>query len=271
MRTSLLRTPAGAAVVALALVGVGCSGGDGGEPATPRPVQPITAGASRPAAPQPSPTAALTALLDAETAGDHAASYRLLTTDARKELTAAAWTRRRNEVPAVTGFTVEGVKGTTVVALVDHDPGLDPFVGLRPAQDRQRWTAREEADGWLLQPDPRIETIYPPAGGAPPAALDWAKAVQRCDGDGVLGLQAVDVLFGTSDAPARLCRTAAQLTAGAAERLPAGPASQDLVGQYGADVLTWARAVRIAGGERPFHAVLAPIGSVWRVVGVFEP
>ncbi|MGH9179838.1 MAG: hypothetical protein ACRD0N_14955, partial [Acidimicrobiales bacterium] len=131
-------------MVALALVGVGvgCSSGDGDEPATPQPVQPITTGATaRSAAPQPSPAAALTALLEAEKAGDHAASYRLLATGARKNLTTAAWSRRRNELPAVTGFTVERTEASTVVALVDHEPGLDPFVGLRPAQDRQRWTA----------------------------------------------------------------------------------------------------------------------------------
>ncbi|MGH9177075.1 MAG: hypothetical protein ACRD0N_00780, partial [Acidimicrobiales bacterium] len=195
----------------------------------------------------------------------------LLATGARKNLTTAAWSRRRNELPAVTGFTVERTEGSTVVALVDHEPGLDPFVGLRPAQDRQRWTARKEAGGWLLNPDPRIEMLYPPAGDAPPAALDWAQAVQRCDQAGARRLEGVDVLFGTTDGPARLCRVTGALSAGRPERLPAGPASQELVGQYGAEVLTWARSVRITGGERPFHAVLAPIGSVWRVVGVFEP
>ena len=223
------------------------------------------------ATPQPSPRQAAEALLTAEKAGDHAASYLLLTSAARKEVTAAAWARRRSEVPAVTGFTIEDDGGDTVVAIVDHEPGLDPFVGLSPAKERQTWKAKEEGAGWLLEPEPVVQAVYPPATGAPPAALQWAQAVQACDQAAASRLQAVTVLYGTTDAPTTLCKATAAVTVGEAGPLEAGPSSQALVAQYGVDALEWARTVAVIGGQRPFHAVLAPIGSVWRVVGVYEP
>jgi len=221
--------------------------------------------------PQPSPRQATEALLAAEKSGDHAASYRLLTGSARKALSAGAWARRRSEVPAITGFSVESAEGDTVVAVVEHQPGLDPFIGLSPARERQTWRARKEGGGWLLEPEPVVKALYPPAAEAAPAALAWARAVQSCDAEAVRSAQAVDVLFGTSDAPAGLCKAAGTLAVGEVGALDAGPSSQELVSQYGTEALEWARTVAVTGGPRPFHVVLAPIGSVWSVVGVFEP
>ncbi len=223
------------------------------------------------ATPQASPREAAEALLTAEKSGDHAASYRLLTAGARKELSPGAWARRRSEVPAVTGFSVEKAEGDTVVTVVDHEPGLDPFIGLSPAKERQTWRARKEGGGWLLDPEPEVKALYPAAADAPPAALAWAKAVQACDAAAVRSAQAVEVLYGTSDAPNGLCKASGTLAVGAVGSLDAGPSSQELVAQYGTEALEWARTVPVTGGPRPFHVVLAPIGSVWRVVGVFEP
>lgn len=223
------------------------------------------------ATPPASPREAAEALLSAEKSGDHAASYLLLTAGARKELSPGAWARRRSEVPAVTGFSVEKAEGDTVVTVVDHEPGLDPFIGLSPAKERQTWRARKEGGGWLLDPEPEVKALYPPATDAPSAALAWAKAVQACDAAAARSAQAVDVLYGTSDAPDALCRAAGTVAVGEAGALDAGPSSQELVAQYGTESLEWARAVGVTGGPRPFHVVLAPIGSVWRVVGVFEP
>ncbi|MDP9387500.1 MAG: hypothetical protein M3Q48_06115, partial [Actinomycetota bacterium] len=225
----------------------------------------------RHADPAARPRAAVEAFLGAEQAGDHLASYRLLSGPARRELSPAAWGRQRSELPAVTGFEVERVEGSVVVAVVRHEPGLDPFIGLSPAAERQRWQARREGGGWLLEATPAVEPLLPPDDTAPAAALAWAGALQGCDAEKARGHQAVAVLYGTSDVPATLCRRDAALAVGPPERLAGGPSSQELVAQYGTEALEWARAVAVLGGERPFHVVLAPIGSVWQVVGVFEP
>lgn len=259
-------------LVAAAVLTSACSG-DGTRSAAPTTttIEPENATESPGATPQPSPRQAAEALLRAEKAGDHATSYRLLTGAARKALSAAGWARRRSEVPAITSFTVEKDEGGTVLAIVEHEPGLDPFIGLSPAKERQTWRARKEAGGWLLDPEPVVEALYPSAADAPPAARTWALAMQSCEPAMVRPLQAVEVLYGTTDAPSTLCRAHATITVGAPERLAAGPSSQELVAQYGVDAFEWARTVSVTGGQRPFHAVLAPIGSVWRVVGVFEP
>lgn len=262
-----------ALALSAALVTGACSGGD----ATSTKSTTSTAAAATPdqpnksdATPQSSPRQAAEAFLAAEKAGDHAASYRLLTRASRKELTAGAWTRRRSEVPPITGFSIDDEGTGTVVAIVEHEPALDPFIGLSPARERQTWKAHKEGAGWLLEPEPVVQAMYPPAAGARPAALEWAQAVQACDQAAARKLQAVEVLFGTTGAPSTLCKAAA-VTVGEPGALAAGPSSQELVSQYGVDVLDWARTVPVTGGQRPFHAVLAPIGSVWRVVGVFEP
>ncbi|MGI8686536.1 MAG: hypothetical protein ACR2MO_15845 [Acidimicrobiales bacterium] len=260
--------------VALVLVVVTGACADDGRPtaaSTTTSAAPAPAGEEAAADPQPSPRQATEALLSAEKSGDHAASYRLLTGGAREALSSGAWARRRNEVPAVTGFSVESAEGDTVVAVVEHEPGLDPFIGLSPARERQTWRARKEGGGWLLEPEPEVKALYPPPADAPAAALAWAEAAQACDAAALRSAQAVEVLFGTSDAPAGLCKAAGSLAVGDAGALDAGPSSQELVAQYGAEALEWARTVAITGGPRPFHVVLAPIGSVWSVVGVFEP
>ena len=257
-----------AAVIALAGA---CSDGDREAQRGATPPEAAAGGSAASGAPQPSAGAALEELLGAEREGDHARSYRVLTSDARRRLTPSAWARRRSEVADVTGFSVEREDDGTVVAVVEHEPGLDPFVGLRPARERQTWRARREGGGWLLEPFPVVEALHPAADQAPPAALAWARAAQACDAAGARAHQALDQLFGSGDAPAALCGGTASLATGGAERLAAGPSSQEVVGQYGVDALQWARTVAVTGGPRPFHVVLAPIGSVWRVIGVFEP
>lgn len=272
---SLTRPQARVALPFLSLLVVltGACASDSGSAARPATTTATALDRPGPAAgatPQPSPRAAAEALLKAEIVGDHTVSYRLLTSAARKDLPASAWSRRRNEVPAVTGFTVEKAEGDTVVTIVEHQPGLDPFVGLSPARERQTWRARQEGDGWLLDPEPTVQAMYPPAADAPPAALAWARAVQACDPAATRSHQAIDVLFGSTDAPSKLCKAGATLAVGAPAPVAAGPSSQELVAQYGIEVLDWARAVPVTGGGRPFHAVLAPIGSVWKMIGVFE-
>ena len=217
-----------------------------------------------------SPKAALTALLRAEQRGDHAASFtQLASASHTKYADVDDWARLRNQLPAVTGFTIASSNGANVVAVVEHEPGLDPFVGLSPARTRETWTAVAEHGRWRFDPEPRVRPMLPDRRSAPAAALRWADAVQSCDAHGALGLQAVTRVFGQSDGADQLCGATGRLDSVATD-LPTGPQTADLVSQYTADALSWAQAVRIDGGPVPFSVVLAPIGDAWKVVAVFD-
>lgn len=212
---------------------------------------------------------AVIALLGAEQKGDHRASYRLLSAPGRRTLDAGAWARQRNQLPAITGFRVEKSEAMRVIMVVEHEAALDPFLGLTPASERQTWTTRRQGDGWVVDPEPLIEPDFPNPTLAPDAALAWARAVQACNEEAATAQQGVASLFGPVDVAGGLCGSAATLAAGPAEPVSSGPDSQPLVAQYGPEALVWARAVPLTGGNRPFSVVLAPIGSVWKVVAVF--
>jgi hypothetical protein len=133
------------------------------------------------ATPADSLEAAVQTLLTAEQAGDHATSYALLDAVSRAEFTSQGdWERRRSQLPTMTGFRIERAEDTGVVALVQHQPGLDPFVGLS-ADERQTWTGVETALGWLVDGEPDRVYVLPPDDAVAPAAKTWAEAVQRCD------------------------------------------------------------------------------------------
>jgi hypothetical protein len=255
---SRLRTPL---VVAIALLVTGCAGGTTGT-ATRSP-NPTTR-------PTSSPKQTLTALLGAEERGDHAASFALLSSASRSTYTDVDdWSRLRSQVPAVTGFTIASSTGASVVAVVEHEPGLDPFIGLSPARTRETWTAVAEHGSWRFDAEPRIRPMLPDRRGTVDAALRWAHAVQSCDAHATVDAQAVARPFGQSDGADQLCGASGRL-AGSPTDVPTGPQTADLVSQYTADSLSWAQAVRVDGGPVPFSVVLAPIGDEWKVVAVFD-
>ena len=217
-----------------------------------------------------SPKRALATLLTAEERGDHAASFALLSSASRATYTDVDdWSRLRTQLPAVTGFPIASSTGANVVAVVEHEPGLDPFVGLSPARTRETWKAVAEHGRWRFAAEPRTSPILPDRHGALAAALRWTDAVQSCDTHAALDAQAVTRVFGQSDGADQLCGAPGHLTS-AATALPTGPQTAELVSQYTTDALTWAQAVRIDGGPVPFSVVLAPIGNDWKVVAVFD-
>lgn len=221
--------------------------------------------------PASSPEEAVTRLLEAEQQGDHAASFRLLSSAGLEQHPDdASWTRRRTEVPEVTGFEIEGSDDDIVTALVRHDPGLDPFVGLRTAQERQRWRVREEAGGWLVDPEPTIEYLLPPDERARESAQRWVRALQDCDQKAAEAEQVDPDLIGISGNAAQICGTEAEIELSRAREVEAGFSTADLVGQYGEDALVWARAVDARAGAFEFSVILAPIGDAWRVVSVVD-
>jgi len=264
-----------AALLALALLGgAACSDDeDGGASATTAATTAGATGVADPTAlpagatPADSLEAAVTTLLNAEQAGDHATSYALLSAASRAEFPSVAdWTRRRSQLPAMTSFRVERADNAGVVARVEHQPGLDPFVGLSETE-RQTFTGVKTARGWLVDGEPDREYVLPSDDGVTPAATAWLQAVQRCDQAGAGALQAVPELFGDLSKAQGLCGSTTAVTTGAVGKLEAGPASSDIVAQYTTDALDWARVVRV-DAPVAFGVVLAPIGTDWKVLGV---
>ncbi len=231
--------------------------------------------------PQPTPrphlAEAVSELLAAEQGLDHGASYLLLSRPSRVEFNLLAdWAQRRQQLPAVTGFRIDpgssgsaGDKAGKVVAIVEHQPGLDPFRGLSPARDTETFTGRREGKGWLVDGDPDSEPILPPEPKAADAAAAWVGAVQACDQPRAGELQAVTTIFGTAQGAVGLCGKAGPVTPGAVGRLTPGIASTDIVAQYSTDALVWARVVRVTSPSA-FGVVLAPIGDGWKVLGVTD-
>jgi hypothetical protein len=210
---------------------------------------------------------AVEALLTAEAAGDHAASYARLSAASRAEFpSASAWERRREQLPVITGFEIESPGVEATIAVVDHEAGLDPFVGLG-ARERQTWTGIETASGWLVDAEPEREYLLPPDEGAATAAQQWAEAVQACDRTAAQELQAVPELFGDLAPADGLCGSEGEVVTGDVGMLASGPASGDIVAQYTTDALVWSRLVRV-DAPVALGVVMAPIGDDWRVLGV---
>ena len=211
------------------------------------------------------------ALLGAEEAGDHATSFGLIDPGGRAVYPAATdWEHRRAELAPITNFKVESTKDADVTVLVDHRPGIDPFIGLHFAQERQVWHAMKVPGGWLVDPDPRITPIVGPDGGATTTALAWAKAVQRCDRAAAAKLQALPNLLGESNGPNALCHATGTVAADPPAAADQGPQTADLVAQYTVDVLAYVRKVHIGGIPSPFNVYLVPIGTDWQVVAISD-
>jgi len=227
--------------------------------------------AAVPAGPAMSTAAeALEALLAAEQAGDHAASYALLSSDGRRDYpNVDEWARDRQQLAPITAFEVRPEDDEGVVeALVEHEPGLDPFVGLSVGRELQRWEAVEEDGRWLLDADPEIEPMFPPDEDAIGVAQAWIDAATACDEGALAALEGVAQLFGNGTVRAELCDSGASLQAVDVDEVRSGPASSELVTQYSGDALVWARSVAIEGAPAPMEVILAPIGDDWRVIGV---
>ena len=157
------------------------------------------------------------------------------------------------------------------MATVTHEPGLDPFVGLSPAEERQTWRGSRTGGGWLVDAAPKIEPVLPPDADAPAAARSWAAGDPGLrQGDSPDSARRVDEVFGISSNIGGLCGSTGAVTVGKARPLESGPTSAELVAQYTDAAFGWARVVPVEGPTEPFLVVLAPIGDEWRVVGVSD-
>jgi hypothetical protein len=224
--------------------------------------------------PQPSAQAALQALLTAEQHNQHDASYPLVVHGSSESFpTAAKWADARRDLPNITGFQVEKAAddASEVVAVVDHEPKLDPFVGDVPAHERQVWKAQRAGDGWLLDQEPEVDPQYPADQGAVDAAHAWFTTVQRCDQKAATALEGVKTLFNSLSSDVHVCgATGAPTIDDKVMPLPDGPISADIVAEYDTGALGWARVVNVSAPVQ-VSIVLAPIGDAWKVIGLGDP
>ena len=223
--------------------------------------------------PQPTAQAALESLLTSEQHNDHEASYAFVVHGASQPYpTAAKWTKARRDLPGITGFHVEKpTTGGEVVAIVDHEPTLDPFVGDVPAHERQTWKARPAGAGWLLEQEPAVDPQYPDDRGAIDSARQWFSAVQACDQKAATKLQGVDTLFNSLSTDTPVCATKGVPTFdNTVMKLADGPISADIVDEFDTAALGWARVVSVTSPRR-MSIVLAPVGDAWKVIGVGDP
>lgn len=273
MKTTRVLNRATVSVLVVALLGA-CTSTKSANPPRPSVTTASVPGGrplvtAAPATPRATPTDAVVALLAAEKANDHVASFGLVDPAGRAAYpTAPDWARRRAELAAVLGFRVESTKGDDVTVLVDHEPGIDPFVGLHFAHEHEVWHAVKSANGWLVDPDPKTTPVLPADAGARTVAMTWATALQACDPAAAAKQQAVTNLLGVSAGPAALCHAAGPVTADPPAPADQGPQTADLVAQYTVDVLGYVRKVHIGGIPAPFDAYLVPIGDSWQVVAV---
>lgn len=263
-------------MAATVLVASSCSASHSATPAAQKAktTPAVFIGPNAPAATsQPTLDAAISGLLTAEMQGNHAASFVLLSDEGRQSYKDIfRWRDRRAELPSVTGFKIagSGKAPDSLEVLVDHHPGLNPFIGLSPATDHEEWVGRQEHGGWLVDPDATSDPILPPDSGVQGAVTAWIDAAQRCDKPSVVAAQAIEPILGVADAADQLCGTKLTFVPGPPSKVGPGTATQQLVAQYNADSLTWARSVSVTGGKAPIQVVVAPIGSTWKVVGVFS-
>jgi hypothetical protein len=260
------------AAVALVVFGAAACSDDGHHESSGTTTTTPTTDRGPAATPRSTLAGAVTDLLTAEQHGDHQRSYRLLTADSRRRVgSETKWARLRTELPAITGFEVgHGAGGSEVVATVQHQAGLDPFVGLSPGEERQVWKGAKRGSGWLVDAAPHIEPVFPSEKAAPEVVRRWATAVQACDTSIARLAQGVDDIYGLSTGASQLCGSKGAVQVGTARKLESGPTSAELVAQYTDDALQWARVVPVLSPTKPFMAIVAPIGHDWRVVGVSD-
>jgi hypothetical protein len=241
--------------------------------ATGSPAMPTDAAAvEQPAAPAPSPVAAVERFLAAESARDYDASFGMLSAAERRELgSGAEWTAAHGQLPEVLGFVLEaagpGLDRVEVESSVELRPVLDDTIGLVPARARATWVAVAEDGGWRVAfEERRFEPRYPPDADAVATVRAWARDRRECTARAAGELRGG--LLGVVDLAAALCggRSAAVGTPG-----PLDPDNgiEPFLAAYGPDVFSWARVVPVSGPVA-LGAVVAPVGHRWRVIGVIE-
>ncbi len=217
----------------------------------------------------PTPTDAVQRFLAAESGGEHATSYALLS-DADRALyrSPAAWRAAHATMFPIVGFDVRAVDVARSLVRVDlrYRSTIDEVVGVVPARANVTWPAVPQHGGWLVDfSNAEVRAELPPDADAATAAFTWASQRQRCAPADEYSAG----LVGRATLADKLCRKRGAHSTGPVTRLEASDATA-FVSAFGASATAWARAVALAGPV-PMTVVLAPVADKWLVVGVLEP
>lgn len=221
------------------------------------------------------PETALRSYLAHEAAGDWEASYEFLTPELREVAYAspAFWVSSHSNFPTVTGYRIDDVEideeaGTARVStLTGFEPKLDPVLGLVAARGRSEWALAETDEGlWRVNvAETTNRQLFPDSKGAAEAVRAWVDARVAC-------AETAEMESGLVGNPAQarlLCEEDqdAPVDIGPIGSLADSADSASLVAEFGPEVFNWARTARV-DATTPIEAILAPIGSEWRVVAV---
>ncbi len=238
-------------------------------PSTHPAESPVVSMPEAPAAPAATPMDAIDAFLGAEARGDFTLSFGFLAADDRAtHQSSAAWTAAHGQFPVVRGYALGAVRITEAGGEVDGTvvlkPELDPVIGLVPGTATATWVMRPEDGGWrVAYSESTVTAQYPSADTAAAAARIWIADRTGC------GARARAALLGTGALADALCAARGPVQVGLPLPLQPTESSDPFLAAYGPDVFSWAQVVPVMA---PAHvgAVLAPLGSRWRVIGLVD-
>lgn len=222
------------------------------------------------------PRAAVSTYLSALSAGDAEASFQLLGSAARKEVTdVKAWKSLLLDRPRPLTFSVTSgnVQGDVarLPATLTYEPTIDPRNGFIPGRTAETYVTQREGGRWLVNPVPAsVNAQLPPDTAAAPVVDAWLERLRACDATGAAKLQVPYTLVGDDVVAGEPCARKGTWTAGPVERLQEGPEVQPFLAAYGSGPGSWARLVTITGPDRTFRVGIAPLGDVWRIFGVLD-
>lgn len=221
------------------------------------------------------PETALRSYLANEASGDWEASYQFLTPELREVAysSPAFWVASHADFPTVTGYRIDDVQtdeqaGTaTVSTLTGFEPKLDPVLGLVAARGRSQWALEQNDEGlWRVNvAESTNRPLFPDSSGAAEAVRAWVDARVACE-------ETTEMESGLVGNPAQARLLCEEAQDPPVEIGPIGPLTDSadtapLLAEFGPEVFNWARTARVDAAT-PIEAVLAPIGTEWRVVAV---
>lgn len=227
-----------------------------------------------PVAPATDAVTAVEGFLAAEAADELETSYEFLSPAAQDAFggSPAAWVAVHADVlPPVTGYLVDSTESTgdgtsAVTSTVGFEPSIDEVIGLVPAQAEVVWTVVETDGTFGVDIDASaFAPRYAPEADASDAVAAWVASRQRCEREGEWG----GTLLGVQRPVRELCDADGQFTVGDPQPLGEMEAAT-FTAAFGDDALTWAREVPVTGPVE-LRAVVAPVGTQWRVIGALPP
>jgi hypothetical protein len=302
-RTKLTPSLIVAVFVLAASAVTGCSGSDGDAgPAATAASEPVEGAVSfaprdlgvasvelvSPVPEPPGPAAAtpqdaVERFVAAEIDRDDVASWELLSSDSRGRLgVVAEWTRQHAQLPQFVTFVADpdpdpeastsatvlaNAAGTAqVVGTATLRPELNEVVGAVPDRATVTWTAVAEDGGWRVAfAETRFVPEWPDDASAPAAVERWIEARRRCEDPGALEYRAG--IVGVAGLAQRLCDASGETRVGRALVLGTRPDPAPVLAAFGPGADQWARTVELSGPVDA-HAVVAPLGRQWVVVGL---